>query len=94
MPAYGLGASELQHLGHASSDCLDCNPAEMAIDHTCEGESCVHAANACGANFYAGFVPINAVSTVSQQIRLVNISPDTSSFRSHLAESIYRPPIS
>jgi len=94
MPVFSLSASELQHVDHASSGCLDCNPIEMAIDLSCGGEDCVPSAHACGANFCAGFVPENAVSAISQSVRLINSPPVETSFRSHLAESIYRPPIS
>ena len=94
MPAYGLGASESQHVDHAPSDCLDCNPAETASGHICEDESCVQAAHTCGSIFYAGFVPENLANTNSQSVRLVNSLTGETRFRSRLAESIYRPPIS
>jgi len=94
MPLFGLSASDMQHLDHASTSCFDCDPMEMAIDLSCDSEGCLPAAHTCGTNFHAGFVPENTGGIDNQPSRLVNNPPGETVFRSQLAESIYRPPIS
>ena len=94
MPVFGLGAADMQHLDHASTGCFDCDPTEMAVDLSCDSEGCLTAAHTCGANFSTGFIPENTGSINNQLSRLVNKLSVESIFRSHLAESIYRPPIS
>jgi hypothetical protein len=89
-----LSSADFQHPDHASSGCFDCNPIEMTIEISCESDSCLPAAHTCGANFCPGFIPENAASIGKQLSRLVKNLPGKIIFRSHLAESIYRPPIS
>lgn len=93
MPTFSLGLDDVNQMGHGSTSCLDCDPMEMALDLTCESDICLPTAHACGANHCAGFIPVNAVTFDDQVYRLISERPGEPVFRSHLTETIYRPPI-
>jgi hypothetical protein len=93
MPAFVLASNEMHHMDSMSTSPFDCDSMIKALDLSCENQSCSSIANACGANLGIGFIPVNISGEFNQLPRLINYPPDTISYRSRLAHSIYRPPI-
>lgn len=93
MPAYNLVANEMQHQHSTSTDCLDCDPMEMAVDLPCNNENCPSMAQACSPCSSIGFIPENPSHPYGETLQLAGFLPAYTKFGSHSENSIYRPPI-
>ena len=93
LPCASSYAAYVDHGDLMSENCGNCDMSHTTGQGSCDGEICMFVAGLCGFGFGAMMNSATVVNRNPEAARLSGRDMSEARYHSHLAFSIYRPPI-